>query len=242
MQYTGSWSSSVFFAFNSTLLNREAFLRLCCFSQVRASMQIRMRRISLFSVSFLLRQLLELFSVCHCCSLPVPAAETVPCGSDISRCYYVKITKGALLQKKKKTVVDSMAVKPTEDDYDGGAGRQAGDGRHVHCTRCHTREYNKRAVLLLLGMCLETTTIMAIKEELRIDVAMALIRSRNDFAACREIANATLVVDLQYNSTDLQKVLPPLLLRTYIVLGRAAALPIPSSLNNPAGLFLCVGR
>lgn len=86
---------------------------------------------------------------------------------------------------------------------------QAGDGRHVQCTRCHTREYNKRAVLLLLGMCLETTII---KEELRIDVAMALIRSRNDFAACREIANATLVVDLQYNSTDLQKVLPPLLL------------------------------
>lgn len=107
-----------------------------------------------------------------------------------------------------------MAVKPTEDDYDGGAVVQAGDGRHVHCTRCHTREYNKRAVLLLLGMCLETTTIiiMAIKEELRIDVAMALIRSRNDFAACREIANATLVVDLQYNSTDLQKDLPPLLL------------------------------
>lgn len=102
----------------------------------------------------------------------------------------------------------------------------------------------KRAVLLLLGMCLETTIIMAIKEELRIDVAMALIRSRNDFAACREIANATLVVDLQYISTDLQKDLPPLLLlRTYIVLGKAAALPIPCSLNNPAGLFfLCVGR
>lgn len=48
----------------------------------------------------------------------------MPCGSDISRCYYVKITKGALLLKKKKTVVDGMAVKPTEDDYDGGAGRR----------------------------------------------------------------------------------------------------------------------